>query len=242
MATSLGALPLLRNGEEYLSQNKKSLFGIHGEKLLDVAIAPEIHVQMALPINKGAGFTLLQNMSIDDIIDIFVEAGKIFVNNMVINGISTSIDEWAELITRSTGMPITYTQNALNIVPQLFRKRALQRILRANSPTGNIQIYDEFVDVRGNTRFSWSPRGKNVGIALPGNHPSVSLLGALIPLFKMPAILRASSSEPFTSFRLCKALWDAGLPPESLFHFVTDRSIVDTIVRNSDLGIVFGNN
>ena len=241
MATSLGALPLLRNGEEYLSQSKRSLFGIHGEKLLDVAIAPEIHVQMALPMNKGAGFTLLQNMSIDDIIDIYVEAGKIFVNDMMINGISTSLDEWAELITRSTGMPIRYTQNALNIVPQLFRKRSLQRILRANSPTGNIQIYDEFVDVRGNTRFSWSPRGKNVGISLPGNHPAVSLLGALIPLFKMPAILRASSSEPFTSFRLCKALWDAGLPPESLFHFVTDRSIVDTIVRNSDLGIIFGN-
>ncbi len=57
----------------------------------------------------------------------------------------------------------------------------------------------------------------------------------------MPALLRASSSEPFTSFRLCKALWEAGLPSESLFHFVTDRSIVDTIVRNSDLGIIFGN-
>ena len=42
MATSLGALPLLRNGEEYISQSKKSLFGIHGEKLLDVAMVSQL--------------------------------------------------------------------------------------------------------------------------------------------------------------------------------------------------------
>ncbi|MHA1954916.1 MAG: aldehyde dehydrogenase family protein [Candidatus Heimdallarchaeaceae archaeon] len=242
MATSsIDALPLLRNGEEYLSQSKKTLIGIHGERLLDVAVAPEIHVQMALPINKGAGFNLLQNMAIDDIIDIYVEAGKIFMQDMLINNVSTSLDEFSELITLSTGMPITYVNNALNIIPQIFKKRPLQRILRASSPTGSLTIYDEFVDVRGNTRFAWAPKGKNCGVALPGNHPAVSLLGALIPLFKIPAILRASSTEPFTSFRLCKSLWEAGLPAESLFHFVTDHSVVDTIVRKSDMGVIFGN-
>ena len=117
MATSsIDALPLLRNGEEYLSQSKKTLIGIHGERLLDVAIAPEIHVQMALPINKGAGFNLLQNMAIDEIIDIYVEAGKIFMQDMLINNVSTSLDEFSELITLSTGMPITYVNNALNII------------------------------------------------------------------------------------------------------------------------------
>ena len=240
MATSLDSLPLLKNGEEYLSQSKKTLTGINGAKLLEVAMAPELHIQMAMPINKKAGFSLLQNLSIDEVIDIYVDAGKIFVQDMLINGISTSVDEFAELITLSTGMPITYVNNALNLIPQIFRKRQLQRILKANSPTGNLEIYDDHFGVRGTTRFGWSPRGRNVGVALPGNHPGVSLLGALMPLFKMPAILRASSTEPFTSFRLCKALWEAGLPPESLFHFVTDHSVVDTIVRKSDLGVIFG--
>ncbi len=241
MATSIESLPLLRNGQEYLSQSKKTLMGIHGEKLLDVSIAPEIHVQMALPINKGAGYNLLQEMPIDDIIDIYVQAGKIYSSDMLIGGISTSIDEWAELITLSTGMPIQYVQGALGSIPAIFRKRQLQRLLKANSPTGHLDIYDDFVGVRGTTRFAWSPRGRNVGVALPGNHPAVSMLGALMPLFKMPAILRSSSAEPFSAFRLCRALWDAGLPSEALFHFVTDRSIVDTIVRNSDLGVIFGN-
>lgn len=240
MATSIESLPLLRNGQEYLSQSKKTLMGIHGEKLLDVSIAPEIHVQMALPINKGAGYNLLQEMSIDDIVDIYVQAGKIYSSDMLIGGISTSIDEWAELITLSTGMPIQYVQGALGAIPAIFRKRQLQRLLKANSPTGHLDIYDDFVGVRGTTKFAWSPRGRNVGVALPGNHPAVSMLGALMPLFKMPTILRSSSSEPFSAFRLCKALWEAGLPSEALFHFVTDRSIVDTIVRNSDLGIIFG--
>jgi len=242
MATSsIGALPLLRNGEEYLSQSKKTLIGINGERLLDVSIAPEMHIQLALPINKGAGFQLLQSMSIDDVIDIYVEAGKVFQNDMLINGISTSLEEFSELICLSTGMPITYVNNALNIIPQLFQKCSLKRILRASSPTGSLAIYDDFVDVRGNTRFAWSPKGRNCGVALPGNHPSVSLMGAIIPLFKVPTILRASSSEPFTSFRLCKALWEAGLPSESLFHFVTEHSSVDAIVRQSDLGVIFGN-
>jgi hypothetical protein len=242
MATSsIGALPLLRNGEEYLSQSKKTLIGINGERLLDVSIAPEMHIQLALPINKGAGFHLLQNISIDDVIDIYVEAGKIFKDDMLINGVSTSLEEFSELICLSTGMPITFVNNALNIVPKLFQKSYLQRILRASSPTGNLAIYDDFVDVRGNTRFAYSPKGRNCGVALPGNHPAVSLMGAIIPLFKIPTILRASSSEPFTSFRLCKALWESGLPAESLFHFVTEHSSVDTIVRQSDLGVIYGN-
>ena len=240
MASSIETLPLLKNGEEYLSQSQKTLRGIHGEELLKVAVAPEIHVQMAMPINK-ASFHTLQNMPIDEIIDIFCEAGQIFTQDMLINGISTSLDEWSELITLSTGMPIRYVNNALNMIPHIFTRQQLRRLLQANSPTGDLAIFDEFVGVRGNTRFGWSPRGMNVGIGLPGNHPAVSLLGTLIPLFKIPALIRASSSEPFTSFRICKALWEAGLPYESLFHFVTDHSTVDTIIRQSDLGIIFGN-
>ncbi|MCG3254442.1 MAG: aldehyde dehydrogenase family protein [Candidatus Heimdallarchaeota archaeon] len=237
---AISTLPLLKNGEEYLSQSKKTIKGIHDENLLEVSIAPEILVQIALPINKGS-FHHLQSMPIDDIISIYSEAGKIFMDDMLINGVSTSVDEWSELITLSTGMPIRFVRNALNLIPHIFRKSELKKILRANSPTGNLGIYDNFVDVRGGTRFGWTPRGKNVGIALPGNHPAVSLLGTLIPLFKIPALIRASSSEPFTSFRICKALWEAGLPPETLFHFTTDHSVVDTIVRKSDLGIIFGN-
>ena len=240
MATSIDTLPLLKNGEEYLSQSHKTLRGIHGEDLLKVAVAPEIHVQMAMPINK-ASFHTLQNMPIDEVIDIFCEAGKIFTQDMLINGFSTSLSEWGELITLSTGMPIRYVNNALNMIPHIFTKKQLRRLLRANSPTGDLEIFDDYVGVRGNSRFGWSPRGMNVGVGLPGNHPSVSLLGTLVPLFKIPAIIRASSSEPFTSFRICKSLWEAGLPHESLFHFVTDHSATDTIVRNSDLGIMFGN-
>ena len=240
MAISIDTLPLLKDGIEYISQSKKTLKGIHGENLLDVAIAPEIHVQMAIPISK-ASFHTLQSIPIDEIVSIFCEAGKIFTQDMLINGFSTSLDEWSELITLSTGMPIRYVQNALNMIPHIFTKKQLKRLLRANSPTGNLAIFDDFVGVRGNTRFGWNPRGMNVGVGLPGNHPGTSLLGTLIPLFKIPAIIRASSSEPFTSFRICKALWEAGLPHESLFHFVTDHSTVDAIVRQSDLGIMFGN-
>ncbi|MHA1203141.1 MAG: hypothetical protein ACTSQ4_11570, partial [Candidatus Heimdallarchaeaceae archaeon] len=104
-STSLDSLPLLRNGEEYLSQSRKTLIGTKGEKLLEVAMAPEIHIQMSLPINKKVGFSLLQDLSIDEIIDIYVDAGKIFAQDMLINNISTSLEDFAELITRSTGMP-----------------------------------------------------------------------------------------------------------------------------------------
>ena len=237
---ALETLPLLKNGEEYLSQSHKTLRGIHGEDLLKVAVAPEIHVQMAMPINKASFYTL-QKIPIDEMIDIFCEAGQIFTQDMLINGISTSLDEWCELITLSTGLPIRYVRNALNTIPNIFTKEQLSRLLQANSPTGDLAIFDDFVGVRGNTRFGWSPRGQNVGVGLPGNHPAVSLLGTLIPLFKIPTLIRASSSEPFTSFRICKSLWEAGLPHESLFHFVTDHSTVDTVVRQSDLGIIFGN-
>ncbi|MHA1852715.1 MAG: aldehyde dehydrogenase family protein [Candidatus Heimdallarchaeaceae archaeon] len=238
---SIDALPLLRNGEEYFSATKQTLMGIHGEKLLDVSIAPEIHVQMALGINKNVGFKSLQNIEIDDLIDIYVEAGKIFSKDMLIGGISTNVHEFAELVTLSTGLPIKDVLNTYNAISQTFKKRNLKRILKANSPTGNLSIYDDNVGQRGGLLFGWAPRGKNVGISLPSNHPGVALLGTLIPLFKLPAIVRASSKEPFTSFRICKALWEAGLPYESLFHFVTAQETVNTVVTKSDLGMIFGN-
>ncbi len=237
---ALETLPLLRNGEEYLSSDKKPMFSINGERLLDVSFAPELHVQMAIPINKMRGYNLLQKLSIDDLISIYVEAGKIFFEDMDIQGVNTNIDEWSELITLATGMPITFVKNSMMLTKHFFQKSELKRFLEANSPTGNIDIFDNNVDFRGSTMFGYSPRGRNVGIALPGNHPAVALLGLVVPLFKIPTIIRSSSSEPFMSYRLCKALWEAGIPSESLFHFVTDHSVVDSLLRKSDLGIVFG--
>ena len=144
------------------------------------------------------------------------------------------------MIIRSTGMPISVVRNAVGMIPSFFKKEQLERFLTANSPTGELEVYDKLIGVRGTTKFGFAPRGKNVGVALPGNHPTVALFGALIPLFKIPAIIRSSSSEPFTSYRICKSLWEAGIPSEALFHFVTTHAEVDTLVTKSDLGIVFG--
>lgn len=238
---SIDVLPLLRNGEEYLSSSRKALEGIHGEKLLEVSIAPEIHVQMANGINKNIGFKRLQEMSIDDIIDIYAEAGKIFAKDMNIGGVSTNLNEFAELVTLSTGLPIKYVLGAYEAIKQTFKKRTLKRILKASSPNGSLSIYDDHIGQRGGLLFGWAPKGRNVGVSLPSNHPAVSILAAIIPLFKIPAIIRASSSEPFTSYRISKALWEAGLPPEALFHFVTDQQTANSVVTKPDLGVIFGN-
>ncbi|MHA1302535.1 MAG: aldehyde dehydrogenase family protein [Candidatus Heimdallarchaeaceae archaeon] len=233
-------LPLLRNGEEYLSSTRVQLQAINGEKLADISFSPELHIQMAIPINKGIGFRKLSKLKIDELIDIYVEAGKIFAKDMNIKGQDTSLEDWAKLVTLSTGMPITYVRNALNMIPAFFQRPKLERLLKTCSPTGELDIFDDLVGTRGTTRFAFTPKGRNVGVALPGNHPGVSLFGCLIPLFKLPAIIRSSSSEPFTSFRICKALWEAGIPYEALFHFVTGHAEVDTLITKSDLGIIFG--
>ncbi|MHA1869153.1 MAG: aldehyde dehydrogenase family protein [Candidatus Heimdallarchaeaceae archaeon] len=240
MSSLLSDLPTLRNGTEYLSSTKVPLKGINGKFLTNISFSPELHIQMAIPINRGIGFRKLSKIPIDDLIDIYVEAGKIFSKEMVIGGQSTTLEDWNKLITLSTGMPISVVRNAVGMIPSFFKKEQLERFLTANSPTGELEIYDKLIGVRGTTKFGFAPRGKNVGVALPGNHPAVALFGALIPLFKIPAIIRSSSSEPFTSYRICKSLWEAGIPSEALFHFVTTHAEVDTLVTKSDLGIVFG--
>ncbi len=236
----ISSLPSLRNGKEYMSSTIIPLKGINEQVITNISLSPEMHIQLAIPINKGAGFTKLSKLKIDELIDIYVEAGKIFSHYLDVSEVSTSLEDWAKMITLATGMPISYVRNSLSMVSSFFQRSELQRFLEANSPTGELAIYDELVGVRGSTIFSFAPRGKNVGVALPGNHPAVALFGAIIPLFKIPTILRSSTSEPFTSYRISKSLWDAGLPPEALFHFVTTHSEVDTLITKSDLGIIFG--
>ena len=85
--TQFDNLPLLRNGQEYISSSKQALQSIQGEKLLDVSFAPELHLQMAIPLNRRKGYSLLQNIPIDEVIDIFQEAGKIFFEDMLKQGL-----------------------------------------------------------------------------------------------------------------------------------------------------------
>ncbi|WP_308117663.1 aldehyde dehydrogenase family protein [Streptomyces anatolicus] len=172
-------------------------------------------------------------MTQDAVVSAISTAGKSFSTD-AIGGITA--EEHALRVARVSGLPIGVVRAATRNVAA-----AAANVYRDVQQARPVTAVTEWRDPLTRTgRAVWCRRGDVLGVLAAGNHPAVHTgwLQALALGYRVA--LRPSQREPFTPYRLVTALRGAGLGTDRLVLLPTDHDTAREILRNADLGLVYG--
>lgn len=213
----------------------ETLSGVDGP-VAHLPRAPRVSVREAVETAREEGFSALQSMPVRDLLDILREASLRFEG---VGPPGTDPGAYRRQVTRATGMPVGWVRVSAHWLAYGLRHAA--ETLRAQSPTGGLDVYDDPTYTRErNVGLAFAPRARVLGALMPGNDPGVYAWPILALAMKVPVVVRPSDRDPFTPIRLARALFAAGLP-RSAFHVLPgERAIGETLLRAADHGMAFG--
>lgn len=235
-------LPVVSGGETETARTM--LFeAIDGEPLYEVARTPHVTVHDAVSTAREDGFDALQALPVGALLDRIATAGQLFIDEGAPAASSTtscvSFDRYQRSVVKATGLPAGWVRTSSHWLA--FGLRHAAESLRAQSPTGALDVYDDPAYTReSDVGLAFTPRVRVLGGMMPSNDPAVYAWPALALAMKIPIVLRPSDRDPLTAIRLARALRGAGVPESAVHVLPGDRSIGKTVCRETDHAIAFG--
>jgi hypothetical protein len=220
-----------RGPEGYRSIDRQTVLGFDGAVVAEATITPAVLVtQIARKTSPG-----LRALPIRSLLDILARAADIFLTGEP-DGLAP--EAYVRNASLSSGLPLSITRNqTLGVFPPALRM--MGRFLDVQSP-GGIDVFDSGVYEAGGIRIGLVPRGRNVGFVMPGNHPSTHFLWLMALAMKVPVVVRPSSDDLFTPYRLVMSFLEAGLPEDAIAFVPGGHDLVDAIVQSCSLTVLFG--
>ena len=218
-----------RNG--YRSIERTALTGFDGSPVAEATITPALLVHDIACRTS----TALRSLPIRTVLDIFQRAADIFSTGQP-DGLAP--DAYARNASLTSGLPLSIVRKqTLGLFPPAFRM--MDRFLEVQSP-GGLDVFDSYSYEAGGIRVGLTPRGRNVGFVMPGNHPSTHFMWLCALAMKVPVVVRPSNDDVFTPYRLVTAFLEAGLPEDAIAFVPGGHDLVDTIVQACSLSVLFG--
>lgn len=223
---------LLGNGRGgYTSIERTTLIGFDGSHVGEATITPPLLVH---DLSRKRA-TTLQSLAIRDLLDVFRQAADEFSSGSP-DGLAP--DAYVRSASLTSGLPLSVVRTrTLCLFPPALRM--MDRFLEVQSP-GGLDVFDTLIYESGGIRVALTPRGRNAGFVMPGNHPSVHFMWLCALAMKVPVVVRPSSDDLFTPYRLVTALLRAGLPEDAIAFVPGGHDLVDTIVQACSLSVLFG--
>jgi hypothetical protein len=202
----------------YRSLERQTVSGFDGSPVAEATITPSL---LVTDVGRRT-CTALRSLPIRTLLDIFERAAHIFSTGQP-DGLAP--EAYVRNASLTSGLPLSITRaQTLGLFPPAFRM--MDRFIHVQSP-GGLEVFDTHTYEAGGIRIGLTPRGRNVGFVMPGNHPSTHLMWLCALAMKMPVVLRPSSDDLFTPYRLVTSLLEAGLPE-------------DAVVQSCSLAVLFG--
>lgn len=215
----------------YASIERAALIGFDGSRLGEATITPPLLVH-EIARRTSTAFT---SLPIRDVLAIFGRAAEHFFSGSP-DGLAP--DAYARHASLASGLPLSVVRRqTLCLFPQALRM--MNQFVEVQSP-GGLDVFDTHFYDAGGIRIGFTPRGRNVGFVMPGNHPSVHFMWLCALAMKMPVLVRPSNDDPFTPYRLVSALLEAGLPGDAIAFVPGAHDLVDPIVQACSLSVLFG--
>ena len=215
----------------YRSLDRQTVPGFDGSAVAEATLTPALLVTDVCRRSSPA----LRSLPIRSLLKIFERAGDIFATGRS-DGLSP--EEYVRNASLTSGLPISIARaQTLGLFPGAFR--SMDRFLDVQSP-GGLDVFDNCVYQAGGIRIGLAPRGRNVGFVMPGNHPSTHFMWLCALAMKLPVVLRPSSDDLFTPYRLVTAFLEAGLPEDAVAFVPGGHDLVDVIVQGCSLSVLFG--
>lgn len=226
------------NGNEDYNGDFIKLYSYTGKEIAELMhIDENVLKWMLKPDLKTTN--LYRHFSVKKVIDIFKTASKLFQKGKTkMGGEVIDQNEYATLVSLSTGMPFSVIINSIDQLSNLMEN--IEDALRPQIPNGDIEALERGYYYIQNKTIAWVPRANNLFVMTPSNHPNVNNLWLLAVALGYPVVLRPSDDDPFTPYRLIQCLIEAGFPKCNFTFIPSQHSGIDTLIDSTDLSMLFG--
>lgn len=215
-------------GASYSTRKRQKIYNIFDRAVGESSVTPTVYIQdKIMQLRKASSLSLSQRC------ERLKKAGQIYQEETLAN---LKAETYVALVADVTGLQQKIiVQSLANISHALCN---MNEILQVATPAGAVWDSDNFAVNEGCSLFS--RRGDVLSIIAAGNGPGVHGLWPQAIAMGYRVLIRPSSREPFTAQRLVCALELAGLT-EYVALIPTDYKGVETLLAQSDLGVVYGN-
>ena len=232
-------LPVLRAGRSYRSLETATLTDIRsGEPVAEVsqANAGLIARDLRDPASRRRA---VQALSSRELLDICKKAARLFAEGTLPAGdMQQSSDDYVCCLSSTTGMPEALCRANMGKIH--FVLDQMETVLAGLTRGLDLSILDAGRGEQEGRQVSYLRQADMLGVILPSNSPGVhSLWIPSLPL-KVPVVLRPGSREPWTPYRVVRALMAAGFPPDGIGFYPSGHDGAAEILLRSHRSMLFG--
>jgi acyl-CoA reductase-like NAD-dependent aldehyde dehydrogenase len=233
-------LPILRAGKPYRSLERTTLHNVSsGEPVVEVSQANRGLISRDL-LQMASHRRVLEAMSTKELLGICRRAAELFNDETITlyDDVTQSPEEFVEQQSSTTGMPRAMCRG--NMEKIRFVMAEMERILAGLTRGLDLDLLDSGFGEQDGRTVSYRAETDALGAVLPSNSPGVHSLWIPSLALKTPVVLKPGSREPWTPFRIARALQEAGLPPEAVSFYPTDHGGATEILVETGRSMLFG--
>ncbi|WP_082393115.1 aldehyde dehydrogenase family protein [Nocardia arizonensis] len=212
----------------YRSRERLPLTSLAGERIGEISQMPPLYVRRTLTAMRAAPV-----MPVEERLAALDKAADLFHDGTV-DGLDP--DSYAQLVSTASGVPLAVVRQSVDWVTDVLRSQRTTRELAM--PRGAVEEWHGDQTLNGSA--VWTRKGDVFAVHAAGNTPAVHGLWPEALAMGYKVVVRPSTREPYTAFRLVSALREAGFPPDVLTLLPTDYAAADVIIAESDFAIVYG--
>ncbi|MED6299864.1 MAG: aldehyde dehydrogenase family protein [Verrucomicrobiota bacterium] len=237
----LPTVPLLRRGEVYRSLDVQEICPVQGgEPVARITMANSGLIKRDL-LNLTEGRKALQKYTTQDLLDITLRAGDIFLKDELPvgdEGIMQGPEEYLRSLAATSGLPHSLIRMNMERLHGVFAQ--VPTILKGLSRGMSTEVLDLAYCTQSGVTVSFVPTTSALGVVLPSNSPAVNALWIPAIAMKTPVVLKPGREEPWTPWRVIQSFIKAGAPPEAFSFYPAHHDGSSAIIRNCERVMLFG--
>ena len=237
----LPTVPLLRRGEVYRSLDVQEICPVQGgDPVARITMANSGLIKRDL-LNLTEGRKALQKHTTQDLLDITLRAGDIFLKDELPvgdEGIMQGPEEYLRSLAATSGLPHSLIRMNMERLHGVFAQ--VPTILKGLSRGMSTEVLDLAYGSQSGVTVSFVPTTSALGVVLPSNSPAVNALWIPAIAMKTPVVLKPGREEPWTPWRVIQSFIKAGAPPEAFSFYPAHHDGSSAIIRNCERVMLFG--
>ncbi|MGA4846769.1 aldehyde dehydrogenase family protein [Streptomyces sp. G5(2025)] len=222
-------IPALGPTGPYRTRNRTTVPDASGSPALELASVPGLVVSHWIDQLRASA-----PLPVADTAEVLRKAADVFEAQEILG------DDLAAHERRTaalTGTPVTVVRECDRLITETLRD--VGRAPSAARPTGCAPVGTP-VPAAPSAGAAWCRTGDVFAVHAAGNSPGVHAMWLEALALGYRVVVRPSTRDPLTPFRLVTALRQAGVPPTQLVVAPCDHATADLIIERSDRALVYG--
>jgi acyl-CoA reductase-like NAD-dependent aldehyde dehydrogenase len=231
--------PILRWGKPYTSLQKESVVHFDsGEPICEVSQSNAGLIERDMRSAQRAHDLLLEH-SPNDLIAMLKKAGAMFMSDALPFGDGTQTpDEFVRCQSATTGLPEHMCRK--NMAKLKFVLDHLDKILHALTRGLDLETIRRGYGRWEGNLVSFQIQSPVLGLVLPSNSPGVHTLWLPVIPLQLGLLFKPGPQEPWTPYRMAEAMFQAGVPRESIAVYPGGADAGAAVVNQCRRSLIFG--